>query len=698
MATFDPIPYTYVPTAPRFKSTKAPYNRTPKQVSILDKIQRIKASGAALGMPRPPVVANDSRNDGPGIRKTSTIYSGNDKEEEEEEEEEEEDDDDDDLPTIEDLLYTTLKKEGFATEDSSLDHRVRGVGEVAVEERGGFTDYNRSALGGDLGSSPDNPIVLPGDDGLSTFEAEVDHSSLHAENAGPDANHFNSPETTVDSITLAPPSSLDGWYDIDDYPETVQRLHDRIDTGDLDTHRARSETATSHSARPRSSPPRRSRESTGNRLSQENRLHAGQSTADEREYEDELVRPALNTDTFDKGERQQQEAEAEGEVDKDDDEDDSQPQQRVNSVAVLTTERVGDTHLSGKGDENARPAKRQRPLPYSDSSPEPSHDEAGSYNDSYSDDELNNAKAKSDKDDGRPRPAKRKRPSSTYDGPTQWKHKNYLQYRSSRQRKLRSKSHQHYPKSHSLLDQGLRVAAGSSAEGQLPLPAPSAPQATDTNVSPDCCNPSPRDVLPTLTEVTFRPHSLYCCSFTAVIRDGCDGRGVSFSQLAQLIKSIGYMGKIDDFTIKPIEHHSFLLTGFSRYTSSQPLFSGATLSTATEAGRNHIDATRTRPQNGRAVDARALASRRSEPPSSDDDGSLSDSDPESGSGDDGCLSEAEQGHSSTSKRSRWSDLDEQRLLAYKKEGKSWEWIFGKFPGRTRPAIRTRWNMVRPRDK
>ncbi|KAI9770863.1 MAG: hypothetical protein M1839_003026 [Geoglossum umbratile] len=628
MATFDPIPYTYIPTALRFKSTKAPYNRTPKQVSVLDKIQRIKASSAALGTPRPlaaVAAANESRNDGPGIR--------------------------------------------------------------------------------------NNPIVLLGDDESNASDSEVFDSNLRAESAGPDAGSSSSPETAVNSRPLAPPSSLDGWYDIDDYPKTVQRLrlaegaltsnsmcpynpssrlssellHDRIDTGGLNTHRARSETATSHSARPRGLPPRRSRESTGNRLGQEDRLHAGQSTADEREYEDQLVRPALNTDTFDKGERQQQEAEAKGEVDKDDDKDDGQPQQRVNSVAVLTTERVGDTHLFSKGDESARPAKRQRPLPYSDSSPEPSHDEAGSHSDSYSDDELNNAKSKSDKDDERPRPAKRKRPSSSYDGPTQWKRKNYLQYRSSRQRKPRSKSHQHYPKSHSLLDQGSRAAAGSSAEGQLLSPAPSAPQATDTDVSPDCCNPSPRDVLPTLTEVTFRPHSLYCCSSTAVIRDGCGGRGVSFGQLAQLIESIGHVGKIDDFTIKPIEHHSFLLTGFGRYTSSQPSFGGATLSTA-KAGCNHVDVTRTRPQNGRAVDARALASRRSEPPSSDDDGGLSDSDPESSS------------NSSTSKHSRWSDLDEQRLIAYKKEGKSWDWIFGKLPGRTGPAIRTRWNMVRPRDK
>jgi hypothetical protein len=71
MATFDPIPYTYVPTVPRFKSTKAPYNYASKQVSILDKIQHIKASGAALGMLQPSAAvaaADDSRNDRTGVR------------------------------------------------------------------------------------------------------------------------------------------------------------------------------------------------------------------------------------------------------------------------------------------------------------------------------------------------------------------------------------------------------------------------------------------------------------------------------------------------------------------------------------------------------------------------------------------------------------------------------------------------------
>ncbi|KAF4624746.1 hypothetical protein G7Y89_g13424 [Cudoniella acicularis] len=117
------------------------------------------------------------------------------------------------------------------------------------------------------------------------------------------------------------------------------------------------------------------------------------------------------------------------------------------------------------------------------------------------------------------------------------------------------------------------------------------------------------------------------------------------------------MGKIDDFTIRPVEQHSFLLIGFSRHTSSRPSFGGTTLSTAAEAGRDHVDATRIRPQEGRAVDAGALASRRSKPSISDDDGGLSDSDSESSSDDDGCSSEGEQGRSSTSKHSRCDEVE-----------------------------------------
>ena len=75
---------------------------------------------------------------------TSTIYGNNDKEKK---------DDDDNLPTIEDLLYTTLKKEGFAMEDSGLSHRV--------EEGAGSIDYSRSASGDSSSGSQGECALYP---------------------------------------------------------------------------------------------------------------------------------------------------------------------------------------------------------------------------------------------------------------------------------------------------------------------------------------------------------------------------------------------------------------------------------------------------------------------------------------------------------------------------------------------------------
>jgi hypothetical protein len=123
------------------------------------------------------------------------------------------------------------------------------------------------------------------------------------------------------------------------------------------------------------------------------------------------------------------------------------------------------------------------------------------------------------------------------------------------------------------------------------------------------------------------------------------------------------------------------------------------VSTTAEAGRDHIDATRPRPHHGKTMHAQPLASQEGEPSSSDDDGSLSDSDPDLSSDDDGCSSEAEkQGGLSTGVNIPWDPVDEQRLLAWKKEGKSWDWIFAKFPGRTENAVRTRLSMVKHRVK
>jgi hypothetical protein len=78
---------------------------------------------------------------------------------------------------------------------------------------------------------------------------------------------------------------------------------------------------------------------------------------------------------------------------------------------------------------------------------------------------------------------------------------------------------------------------------------------------------------------------------------------------------------------------------------------------------------------------------------------LSESNLDVSSDDDDCSSEAEkQGGMSVRMNIPWDPVDEQRLVAWKKEGKPWDWIFKKFPGRTHPAIRMRWSMVRPRSE
>jgi hypothetical protein len=75
------------------------------------------------------------------------------------------------------------------------------------------------------------------------------------------------------------------------------------------------------------------------------------------------------------------------------------------------------------------------------------------------------------------------KPSPSCDNPIHKKRKHRLQQRSTRQHRPHSKPHRRSPKSHSPLDQGSTVAAVSSTEGRLPSPTPSAPHATDTDMS-----------------------------------------------------------------------------------------------------------------------------------------------------------------------------------------------------------------------
>lgn len=62
------------------------------------------------------------------LAETGTFYGGSD--------------DNNELPTIEEILYTTLQRKGFTTEDSNPENTVRGVEEVALEDRDGFIDHS----------------------------------------------------------------------------------------------------------------------------------------------------------------------------------------------------------------------------------------------------------------------------------------------------------------------------------------------------------------------------------------------------------------------------------------------------------------------------------------------------------------------------------------------------------------------------
>lgn len=72
-----------------------------------------------------------------------------------------ENDDDFDLPSIEQLLYTTLQKENFAAEDQPLNNATFEVGDRTTNERGGSLDNNGSAPGGNPSGSPGEHALYP---------------------------------------------------------------------------------------------------------------------------------------------------------------------------------------------------------------------------------------------------------------------------------------------------------------------------------------------------------------------------------------------------------------------------------------------------------------------------------------------------------------------------------------------------------
>lgn len=178
----------------------------------------------------------------------------------------------------------------------------------------------------------DDPIIL-GEDEPNTSKADIDYGNC-VESADPKAGVFDKPKPASNSRILIPSSSPRGCHDPEphDFNETAQLLrpakqgaltsnsmrryspssrgsseplHGWVDREGLYSGRVRSEAAMSYASRAHSQPPCCSQPSPLDQLSPENDLYTNRSAVDEHE----LVRPALDTDTFDKGKRQEQQEE-----------------------------------------------------------------------------------------------------------------------------------------------------------------------------------------------------------------------------------------------------------------------------------------------------------------------------------------------------------------------------------------------------
>ncbi|CAG8982703.1 hypothetical protein HYALB_00000984 [Hymenoscyphus albidus] len=645
MAIFAPILYSYVPTARRrSKRTSPRCEPAPKLSGILNKFQHVRSNSTLPSTPR--LVADNGCNK-PGIQGTDTIHR--DSHNKNNNEAEAEDDNDSDFSTIEELLLTKPQEQGFTKENRGLDN-TGGVEEVALEGRTGSVDYSGLALGYNSSGSPGNStIYMLGDDDSSSGIAVDD---ILVESVVQDTGFFNNLENAMNS-TIPVSSNPDKGPCIEQYdssetdqsPQLVEpgaltspvsclfgeSLH--VSTACPSSHHAGFETTTSSYSSLNLSPPPRQLE-----LLLENLRDDGVQSINGYGR----AGSAFDIDCLDQGQWQE-------------------PEQREDNANTGST----------------RASKRQRLIQSTISVSEPNYHETES-SDNDSDDEFNLG------NDMRELCPKRRKRASLYDSQASKKRQDPLQQRSTRKNRVSRRSSKVY----SPLGQGSRVTAAPNTQGQLPSPMPSTLETISTELPSVYSGGPSKDTLPTLTEITFRPQSSYCFSFTAIVQEGHNGQGVSFNQLAQLIKNTGYIGKIDDFTIKPLQD-SFLLTGFSRHTPPRLMPNGTTVLTPRNVIRIHDDETRSKFWYDKVV-----ASGEVESSSSDENDSLSDNNHDSNSKAADRYSIGDR--SSMRKNIRWVPLDDQRLLAYMQEEKSWPWIFRKFSKRTQAAVRMRWNLIRPR--
>lgn len=431
-------------------------------------------------------------------------------------------------------------------------------------------------------------------------------------------------------------------------------MHGRIGTEDPFTGRAGSEPTTSLSVRHRSQ-------------SQEGHLDTDRNTT----YKHEPVRHQLDTDIYD----------GENGTEQDEDVDGEQPQQGINTVAAALTEKIDDIRLPSQENESARPAKRQMLVPNRDPSPESDQDKRGKNADNYSNGGHNNTEL--DEGGAGHRPAKRQRLSPSCDWPTPQKHQQHLQWKSSSQPRRRSKHQQRSRKTYSAPEEDSAVLFGSTCL-QPNMCCPSLPdkqhRETTTRRSGSQRSGTSNDSKPAITARTTPAAS----ESNPLARPLLNAPVVDDNQDWEVRNVIG-KEVVNDEVYYLVDWRPTLISGHSLGNSKELVDQfEARLRAKGES------------QHGKAVEFGASASRDDEQ-SNDDDSGLSDSDYDlSNSDNDESLTENEQRPSSTRRNNPWSALEDQRLLAYRKEDKPWKWIFQKFPGRTTDAVRMRWSMVRPR--
>ena len=166
------------------------------------------------------------------------------------------------------------------------------------------------------------------------------------------------------------------------------------------------------------------------------------------------------------------------------------------------------------------------------------------------------------------------------------------------------------------------------------------------------------------------------------------------SQLLPSLKSIIEYGRISDISVSQLSPAAlWLLTSFIKFGDSSAL--------TTRQKKNVTDGVsytnsekRTRATRFRNTHAKPTDTADSDGNSDDSHYSIDelDDDDDDNDGQDGDL-DAEKGWG----HRRWEPLEEQRLLAWNKEGKPWKWIFKQLPSRTEGAVRVRFHMLKHRE-